>query len=97
MAGGVEETTEKPHKPVQRLCNEIQLFDLCDLEQCRYKAGQFCTNEDLLNRFEAIADVEDRPVEGRDSDDLDQDDDLDRYDDEFDDEAYPEDDYQEDE
>ena len=100
MSGRVEETPEKPHRPVQRLCNEIQLFDLCDLETCRYKQGRFCTDEELLTRFESIAEEEERPVAGRDSaesDDSDPEDDLDRYDDGFDDQDYPEDDYQDDE
>jgi hypothetical protein len=42
-------------KPVQRLCSEIQLFDLCDLEKCTHKNGRFCTNTDFLARFESIA------------------------------------------
>jgi len=44
--------------PVQRLCNEIQLFDLCDLETCSYKDGRFCNNSDLLTEFEQINDAE---------------------------------------
>jgi len=39
-----------------RLCSEIQLFDLCSLGICRYKNGSFCSNAELLQRFEAIAD-----------------------------------------
>lgn len=46
--------------PVQRLCNEIQLFDLCDLDSCNYKQGRFCTNSDLIMRFERIAEAETR-------------------------------------
>ncbi len=42
-------------KPVQRLCSEIQLFDLCDLDVCRFKQGRFCTQEELLSRFEGIS------------------------------------------
>jgi hypothetical protein len=38
----------------QRLCSEIQLFDLCDLENCRQKNGRYCTNPEALERFEAI-------------------------------------------
>jgi len=48
----------EPAKPVQRLCSEIQLFDLCDLDRCRYKEGRFCTQAQLLARFEWIADKE---------------------------------------
>jgi hypothetical protein len=43
----------------QRLCSEIQLFDLCSREVCEYKDGRFCTNGDILARFEAISDDED--------------------------------------
>lgn len=43
----------------QRLCSEIQLFDLCDRDDCQFKKGRFCTNEDILARFEAISDDED--------------------------------------
>ncbi len=42
----------------QRLCSEIQLFDLCDLNSCKQKEGRFCTNPDLLDRFEKIAENE---------------------------------------
>ena len=41
-------------QPVRRLCSEIQLFDLCDLETCRQKDGRYCTNKEALARFEAI-------------------------------------------
>lgn len=44
--------------PVQRLCNEIQLFDLCDLEVCSFKAGKFCNNAGLISAFERISDEE---------------------------------------
>jgi hypothetical protein len=40
----------------QRLCSEIQLFDLCDLDSCRFKQSRFCTNEELLAKFESIKD-----------------------------------------
>jgi hypothetical protein len=43
----------------QRLCSEIQLFDLCDRDDCKFKKGRYCTNEDILARFEAISDDED--------------------------------------
>jgi hypothetical protein len=66
-------TTEE--KPVQRLCSEIQLFDLCDLEVCNYKEGRFCRQEELLVRFEHIADEDVRtPVRGL-SDELEEDED----------------------
>lgn len=48
--------------PVQRLCNEIQLFDLCELETCSFKKGTFCANAEMLTAFERISDAEvDRP------------------------------------
>lgn len=42
----------------QRLCSEIQLFDLCDLDSCTSKNGRFCTDHLLLGRFEKIAENE---------------------------------------
>lgn len=48
-------TQETALKSVQRLCSEIQLFDLCDLDVCRFKQGRFCTQEELLSRFEDIS------------------------------------------
>ena len=42
----------------QRLCSEVQLFDLCDLDSCRHKIGRYCSDPDLLSRFEKIADDE---------------------------------------
>lgn len=65
----------------QRLCNEIQLFDLCELEKCTFKSGRFCNDPELLGKFEAIADEEEKaPVTNRASsaeDDLDEDEWLD--------------------
>jgi hypothetical protein len=49
---------EKVENP-QRLCSEIQLFDLCGRDDCKFKKGRYCTNEDILARFEAISDDED--------------------------------------
>ncbi len=51
-----EESLETVAEPVRRLCSEIQLFDLCDLDRCKFKSANFCSNEELLNRFEKIAD-----------------------------------------
>jgi len=42
----------------QRLCSEIQLFDLCERNKCEFKKGRYCTNGDILARFEAISDEE---------------------------------------
>lgn len=47
----------------QRLCSEIQLFDLCELDVCGHKDGRYCTKGDLIARFEAIADDEERVPE----------------------------------
>ena len=62
ISDGVEGSGVKPVKPVQRLCNEIQLFDLCELEKCGHKQGLYCTSDELLNRFEDIAEEEERPA-----------------------------------
>ncbi|MDD2734953.1 MAG: hypothetical protein PHF56_13510 [Desulfuromonadaceae bacterium] len=47
----------------QRLCSEVQLFDLCTLDSCRHKADRFCSDPVLLRRFEKIADDELRSPE----------------------------------
>lgn len=97
VAVGAESDGEKTVKPAKRLCNEIQLFDLCELEKCGHKQGLFCTNTELLNRFEAIAEEDERPAAALISDELDEgeatdDEDDDVLDDEdFDDEGYEED------
>ena len=62
---GVEKLTEKDEELQElprRLCNEIQLFDLCELEKCHFKDDRFCTDPEMLARFEAAAEPEDRPV-----------------------------------
>lgn len=43
----------------KRLCSEIQLFDICSKNSCKYKDGRYCTEGDILARFEAISDDED--------------------------------------
>lgn len=82
----IEDAVEKPPIPVQRLCNEIQLFDLCERERCNHKQGLYCTSTELLNRFEAIADEEERPAEGFISGEMDDTEDADEevYEDTFD-------------
>lgn len=78
----------------QRLCSEIQLFDLCELERCTYKDGRFCTDPRLLEKFEAIADEEDeRPAPDRRAADVDGADDEDGYYDDGQDEDEDEDGY----
>ena len=52
----------KEQKP-GRLCSEIQLFDLCERDVCGHKDGRYCTKGDLIARFEAIADEEERSPE----------------------------------
>lgn len=49
------EPDELPAEPVPRLCSEIQLFDLCELDSCRFRQGRFCTEQSLLRRFEEIS------------------------------------------
>jgi hypothetical protein len=46
-----------------RLCSEIQLFDLCDLDSCRHKSGGFCTDTELIFKFEKISEDEIRQPE----------------------------------
>ena len=58
----------------QRLCSEIQLFDLCDktpVDVCGHRDGRYCTKGDILARFEAIAD-DDRSPEQYLADELDE-------------------------
>lgn len=47
----------------QRLCSEIQLFDLCELDVCSHRDGRYCTKGDILARFEAIREGDDRTPE----------------------------------
>jgi len=44
----------------QRLCSEIQLFDLCQEEKsCGFKDGKFCSKGELLTKFETVLAKED--------------------------------------
>jgi len=95
MAGkGVKIVAEgggRPANPALRLCNEIQLFDLCELEKCGHKQGMFCTSTELLNSFEAIAEEEESPAAGGFLSDEQLDDEEgadDEYDDTFDDDQF---------
>jgi hypothetical protein len=63
-------------KPAQRLCSEIQLFDLCDLEVCIFKEGRFCRQNELLARFEHISDEDECAPVRRLSDELEADEDA---------------------
>lgn len=51
-----------PAELPRRLCSEIKLFDLCELERCRYRDGRYCNDPEMIARFEAAAEPEDRPV-----------------------------------
>lgn len=96
-----EETVEDaPASAVQRLCNEIQLFDLCDLSSCRHKEGRFCTNSELVADFERISDAETVRREAQISEELEEGEEGfdEEYDDgyderEFDEDAESEDDF----
>lgn len=87
-----EEQQEQPKLLPKRLCTEIKLFDLCDIDFCDKKDGKFCTDPQMVSRFEAETEPEDRPKWHFDSNGADQDLDdedenpyLDEYDDEEDD------------
>lgn len=92
-----EEPQSQAGQHVQRLCSEIQLFDLCDLEQCRHKEGRFCTRTELLARFEHISDEDEcAPLRNaREEDDLDDDDELGGYDSDYDDDGESDDGFNE--
>jgi hypothetical protein len=85
-----DEKPEEKVAPADRLCSEIQLFDLCDLDRCRHKKERFCTNEELLAKFEAIKEEDIRSDLVYDDEELEDEDDL-AYDD------FEGDDYEEDE
>jgi len=62
---------ETPQNP-RRLCSEIQLFDLCDLDTCSCKEGRYCTNKEVLDRFEAIKEEDEHSPEQYLTEDLDE-------------------------
>jgi hypothetical protein len=100
VAHGDEGAGEKPAEPMKRLCNEIKLFDLCELEKCSHKQGLYCTSKELLDRFESIAEEDERPAASgyiceEDDDALASDDN--EYDDAFDDDEIGNEGYEEDE
>ncbi|ACM21116.1 hypothetical protein Geob_2767 [Geotalea daltonii FRC-32] len=47
----------------RRLCTEIQLFDLCDRDTCSHRDGRYCTKGDILAKFEAIKEEDERSPE----------------------------------
>ncbi|MBI2354983.1 MAG: hypothetical protein HYV06_08135 [Deltaproteobacteria bacterium] len=81
----MEESGKQDPKPARRLCGEIKLFDLCDLDGCGDREGRFCGNQDLLARFEQISDEERTPERYLDEEPDEDDDDEAGYGDEFDD------------
>ena len=74
----------------QRLCSEIQLFDLCSRDVCNHRDGRYCTKGDILAKFEAIKEEEDRSPEQYMAEELD---DVEGADDMGYDEAYGVDEY----
>jgi hypothetical protein len=52
--------TKGQKESTPRLCSEIQLFDLCARDVCGHKDGRYCTKGDILAKFEAILDDDDR-------------------------------------
>lgn len=79
----------------KRLCSEIQLFDLCDLECCGYKDGRYCTREELISRFERIAEEDERSPQrylAEEPEDVEGDGDDDGYDDSYGGDEYEADD-----
>jgi hypothetical protein len=64
----------------QRLCSEIQLFDLCDLDTCSQKDGRYCTNPEVLERFEAIKEEDERSPEQYLTEELEEDEEVEESD-----------------
>lgn len=81
----MNEERPQTESPVARLCSEVQLFDLCDLDRCSHKNGRFCTNEQLLKKFEAIREEDERHTLLYDESELEDDDeaDFDEYGDDY--------------
>ena len=69
----MKETGGDAPEAVQRLCGEIQLFDLCDLDVCGRKEGRFCTDQELIARFERISEDDRQPAERYQTEPLDDD------------------------
>lgn len=88
-----EDKTEEKVAPAERLCSEIQLFDLCDLETCRQRKGRYCTNGEMLAKFEAIKEEDDRDALVYDDEEMEdgEDPDFDEMADDFEGDDYDED------
>lgn len=54
----MKDSDNKTDELPQRLCSEIQLFDLCELESCNFRNGRFCTDPALVESFEKISESE---------------------------------------
>lgn len=79
----MDEPVKQEVKAPPRLCSEIRLFDLCELDSCTARDGRFCTDPQLLRRFEAIAEKDETSSDRfSDVDELDEDELSDDYDDE---------------
>jgi hypothetical protein len=67
----------------KRLCSEIQLFDLCSRNTCKYRDGRYCGDSEILAKFEAISeeDETDRNQYLADEENDSEDFDYDEYDD----------------
>jgi len=87
-----EEKPEEKTAPADRLCSEIQLFDLCELDSCHHKSGRFCTNEELLAKFENIKEMDDADALIYDDEELEEEDDFDELSDDYEDGDYVEED-----
>lgn len=46
----------------KRLCSEIQLFDLCSKDTCTCRDGRYCSNSEMLAKFEAISEEDERAL-----------------------------------
>jgi hypothetical protein len=79
---------ESEGKP-RRLCSEIQLFDICAKDICSHKDGRYCSNGDILAKFEAIRDVEVERTPEQFMDEIEDTDDM-EYDESFGDDEYGE-------
>jgi hypothetical protein len=62
---------EQAPEKAKRLCSEIQLFDLCDKDVCGHRDGRYCTKGDILAKFEAIQEDDERSPEQFMADELD--------------------------
>lgn len=67
----MENSPETNSQP-KRLCSEIQLFDICELDVCAHKDGRYCTKGEILARFEKIQEDDHRSPEQFMADELDE-------------------------